>query len=103
MPARTTCARPARRRTFPPTAGTSCSLLAPLVCDGNGNCVQCVAPEDRPGVDTECSQRSCVEDQCGTISTTQGTAVADQTLGDCKKAVCDGAGGIENVAEPTVR
>ena len=80
-------------------AGTPCSQLAPLVCDGAGSCVQCLAPADCPGVDTECSQRTCVANQCGVDFTAQGTPVSNQAAGDCHVLQCDGAGGVDNVVD----
>jgi hypothetical protein len=74
-------------------------MLAPLVCDGDGNCVACLVPADCPGVDTECSQRTCESNQCGVDHTQAGTPLASQTIGDCHVLQCDGAGGTESVVD----
>ena len=83
----------------PTSAGTPCNMLAPLVCDGAGTCVQCLAPDDCPGVDTECSTRTCVTNQCGVEFVAQGTPVVSQVAGDCHVNQCNGAGDVENVVD----
>src|SRR5262249_6379936 len=39
--------------------GTSCSEGSGVVCDGSGNCAECLAPGDCPGQDTQCQTRTC--------------------------------------------
>ncbi len=75
-------------------SGTTCSAG---LCDASSNCVQCLAPNDCPGTDDECQKRACTAGVCGMTFSTVGTAVTAQTVGDCKKAQCDGAGKIESV------
>lgn len=52
----------------------------------------CTAPTDCPGNENECSARTCVGGQCGLDLKPEGTLVAAQAGGDCKKAICDGQG-----------
>jgi cysteine-rich repeat protein len=52
----------------------------------------CSLPGDCPGVDTDCSKRSCSAGVCGVTFTAAGAATTDQTAGDCQQSVCDGKG-----------
>jgi hypothetical protein len=79
----------------PELAGGDCGMG--LKCDGNGHCTGCTGPEMCPGVDDECKQRSCTNGTCDFIFTQSGTAVANQTAGDCKKNVCNGMGNVSVV------
>ncbi|MEZ4307779.1 MAG: lamin tail domain-containing protein [Polyangiaceae bacterium] len=76
------------------TAGASCSSNGGSVCNGTGTCVECNAPADCPGSDTECQSRTCNSNTCGTSFVSAGTATPSQTAGDCKQVQCDGAGGL---------
>jgi plastocyanin len=73
-------------------SGVGCDDGGGSVCDGTGDCVQCVVASTCPGVDTECQQRSCSAGVCGFTNTAAGTAITMQTPGDCKVVQCDGAG-----------
>jgi hypothetical protein len=68
-------------------------------CDGAGGCAAaCLVPADCPGADTECHTRTCgAAGLCGAIDAAAGTALSVQVAGDCRKAVCDGAGGATSV------
>ncbi len=81
----------------PPPPGSPCSN-AGVMCDGAGQCVECLAPADCPGSDDACQTRTCQLGKCGQGVTAPGTAVPVQTAGDCKKSVCDGQGAavVEN-------
>jgi hypothetical protein len=79
----------------PEVAGTMCSEGTGTLCDGAGKCVACNVASDCPGVDDECQTRTCNAGACGFNFTALGTKIAAQTVGDCKKTVCDGAGGIQ--------
>jgi hypothetical protein len=76
----------------PETAGTTCSQNGGTRCNGSGTapaCVQCLAPTDCSGNDTECHVRTCsTAGVCGISNTSDGTLVTGQTAGDCKKNVC---------------
>ena len=74
--------------------GTACG--ANLTCV-NGACTGCAAPSDCPGNDDECKTRTCNAGQCGFSFTASGTALDAQVEGDCKEAVCDGAGNTQSV------
>ncbi len=78
---------------LPAPQGTQCSENGGTLCDGVGACVQCVTVSDCPGSDTECSTRTCTAGTCGTNNTPDGTALTQQTAGDCRTDVCDGMGG----------
>ena len=72
------------------TAGNSCG--ASTICDGQGACVTCLTASSCPGTDTDCHHRTCVGGQCGMANAAMGTAVPNQTPGDCKSVVCNGSG-----------
>ena len=74
-------------------AGTPCAQDGGSRCDGGGACVQCLAPSDCAGNDTECTTRTCTGGICGVTSAPFGTPLAAQVAGDCRQAVCDGIGG----------
>jgi len=72
--------------------GTSCG--AGLKCDADANCVACLADNECPATGNECVLPDCsAQGTCGTSFAVGGTALTSQTAGDCKTAVCDGAGG----------
>jgi hypothetical protein len=48
---------------------------------------ECLAPEDCPGNDTACKQRSCVAKVCGVVNAAAGTMCSEQG-----GKVCDGSG-----------
>ena len=80
------------------TSEAAClSGLANGVC-GTG---ECVVPSDCVGVDTECHQRTCVDETCGTQNLSYGIPVTDQVDGDCKRRVCDGQGSVISEPSPT--
>jgi len=66
------------------------------VCHG-----PCASPSDCPGSDSECRTRACNAGVCGYTYAGSGTLVASQTPKDCRKNVCDGAGGTTSVADDT--
>jgi hypothetical protein len=67
---------------------------------GSAGATGCTDPGDCPGEDNECATRACTNSQCGFNYTPDGTAVAAQTTGDCKRNECDGAGTLAEVADP---
>lgn len=77
-------------------AGTSCGTT--LVCDGNGQCIGCLAADECPGMDGECQSRTCNAGICGFDFTTAGTPISVQTQGDCQEVQCNGTGGTTSVA-----
>jgi hypothetical protein len=81
-------------------AGATCAGSPPnTVCNGGGACVQCVTASTCPGQDDECKTRKCAAGACGFDFTAVGTPVALQTGGDCHKSVCDGNGGVTQMAD----
>jgi hypothetical protein len=71
--------------------GTACGTG--LKCDGAGSCVACLADNECPATGNECSLPDCTAGTCGTANAPTGTVLSMQTAGDCKQAICDGAGG----------
>ena len=61
---------------------------------GGGGVAECVDKTDCPGQDLACIKRTCLGGTCGTKPAPLGTKVDSQLQGDCKAAVCDGAGQI---------
>ncbi len=85
--------------TPPVSAGTACNQNGGTLCDGSGNCVQCLAASDCPGTDTFCATRTCTGGTCGPSFTAAGTATPTQTSGDCHSNQCDGAGNVVNAVD----
>jgi len=54
----------------------------------------CTVSSDCSGSDTECATRTCTNNVCGVSYATFGTLTSSQTLGNCKRNVCDGAGAV---------
>jgi hypothetical protein len=75
-----------------PDAGAAdAAVSSDAGADASGACV----PADCPGTDDECCTRICdAADECGFSYTAADTALAEQTAGDCRTAVCDGSGGM---------
>jgi lamin tail-like protein len=82
-------------------ADTACNQGGGSFCSLVGTCVQCNAPAQCPGTDTECHTRSCLGNTCGSNDAPAGTATSAQTAGDCQKNQCDGAGNIASAADNT--
>jgi len=80
-------------------AGVICAQNGGVVCDGAGNCVDCLIPSDC-GTDTICRTWSCVQGACEFADALVGTFVSNEALGDCEQNECDGAGNIVTVAAP---
>jgi hypothetical protein len=81
----------------PKGSGASCNGGK---CDGNGHCVaECATGEDCPGTDNDCQTRTCTDGICGMTYQLPGTPTPNQTLGDCKTQICDGAGTIVSITD----
>jgi formylglycine-generating enzyme required for sulfatase activity len=77
----------------PAATGAACATGG--ACDGKGGCVTgCKSPTECPGVDTACATRTCQGGTCGIANQAKDVVVAQQTKGDCKASVCDGAGNV---------
>jgi hypothetical protein len=81
------------------SGGSTTSSASSSSSGGTGGSPACTAPADCPGVDTECHTRTCVGGVCGADDKPSGTALAAQTSGDCKIAVCDGNGGTSAIPD----
>ena len=78
--------------------GTPCGASGGLMCDGQGQCVGCIAAEDC-AVPTECQAFLCEEGTCLVQNVPEGTLVQNQVAGDCHVLRCDGSGGISSVED----
>jgi hypothetical protein len=78
--------------------GTTC---AAGTCNDMGQCTGCSVGSDCLGTDTFCRTRTCTANVCGFSFTAAGTPlpVGSQTAADCLVLQCDGAGGIQAVAD----
>ena len=81
----------------PLNAGTPCGTSG--LCDGNGSCVGCITPNDCPGTDDFCKQRTCTNNVCGFNFTPNTTPLPQQNAGDCQLLQCNGAGAVQSVAD----
>ena len=80
------------------SAGTACGTN--LMCNGTGACVGCITAANC-GTDTTCQTHTCTNGQCGVNNAAVGTALPNQTPGDCKKVQCDGTGQVQTVNDDT--
>lgn len=78
---------------MPATAGTVCSEGTGTMCDGQGKCVECIAPTDCPA-GSACQTAECNAGTCGLVDSAAGTPVDNPTPGDCKNNQCDGMGAV---------
>ena len=69
--------------------GTDCSIGG-IVCDGNGNCVDCNVADDCPGVVGQCSVKTCIGNSCGTANGNEGEPCDLVGIGDgqCMAGEC---------------
>lgn len=92
--------RPRKNGTACPD-GVCCDGGCVACCKGIGRCTRCTKAVTCPGQDTPCRTRICVGGFCGIAQKSAGAAIANQTLGDCKKQVCNGAGAVVSVNDNT--
>ncbi|HEY2901509.1 MAG TPA: hypothetical protein VGL59_13090 [Polyangia bacterium] len=59
----------------------------------------CTVASDCPGIDTECSKRTCVQGTCGVATLAPGLPVPLQIAGDCKVRQCDAQAQVVAVAD----
>jgi hypothetical protein len=59
------------------------------MCDGEGHCVECLEAADCSGSELEC--KLCTDFECVYAGTE--TELSQQSPGNCRREVCDGAGG----------
>jgi hypothetical protein len=85
----------------PVGGGIACNEGGGSICNGAGACIGCTTASECPGVDDECKRRTCKSGACGFDYTSNGTPVAAQTGGDCKRNVCNGAGAIVPATDDT--
>ncbi len=81
----------------PKPASTACTQDGGTVCNSAGACVECLTPATCPGVESECLARTCNAFKCGADFATAGTPLSNQTAGDCRRAECNGSGGISSL------
>jgi len=72
----------------------SCGANKDKYCDGAGACGACNSPTQCPGLENDCSMRTCVAHVCGITFAPAHTprAAGLQNAADCHVVVCDGAG-----------
>ncbi len=97
----TTTASSSSSTTSTSTSSSTSSTTSSSGTGGTGGSPACMAASECPGADTECRKRTCVGGVCGTDDTPMGTTLATQTAGDCKTAICDGAGNIGSTPNNT--
>src|SRR5689334_10153420 len=61
----------------------------------------CAVPDECPGNDEVCQKRTCTAGKCGTDFTPQGVPIPTDSVGDCKRRVCDGAGSTMELPDDT--
>jgi len=83
----------------PALAGTTCSQDGGYLCNGQGACVQCLVGSDCPAPVNACQEPICSAGVCSLAFLSAGTPVANQGVGDCKKQLCDGSGGVATVID----
>ena len=84
------------------TGGVGGSTTASGGTGGTGGTPGCTAVADCKAEETECHKAvACDAGTCAFEDLADGKALSQQTPGDCAKRVCDGAGGVKLVAEPT--
>jgi hypothetical protein len=93
------------------TVLASCALLSLYACGsdgGDGNTdssstgnqpVPCSTPAECPGADDFCATRTCSSGVCGFDFTAAGTPLATDSVGDCGRRECDGAGVVITVPD----
>ncbi|HRI72633.1 MAG TPA: hypothetical protein PK156_50700 [Polyangium sp.] len=83
------------------TPGLACGKNGDLVCNATGACGGCT-DASQCGDSTACLPWVCdVEKICRQTPSPNGQAIATQIPKDCKKVVCDGAGGEKTVNDDT--
>ncbi|MBK9258797.1 MAG: hypothetical protein IPM54_03060 [Polyangiaceae bacterium] len=75
-------------------SGAPCNPDGSGACNDMGVCMECAVAEDcpTPMPNNGCKVPTCTNNKCGEMLVAAGTEVPSKT-GDCKKLVCDGAGG----------
>ncbi|AKT40663.1 hypothetical protein [Chondromyces crocatus] len=72
-----------------------CNQNGGRFCSGMGACVDCtMASQCQPGSNV-CILAACNAGACGFTNVPAGTPQEDTTLGDCRRPVCTGNGGIQ--------
>ena len=79
---------------------TEASCMAGLK-DGKCAAGECSMASECAGEDTECKKRSCISGVCDYQLIAAGTPLVAQVTGDCKLAVCDGAGATTTTSSDT--
>ena len=80
--------------------GTQCTSGSPMVCDGQGACVECTVAEHCVNiVEDQCTKRACIDHTCQTkyLGNEAPASAALQQPGDCKIVVCNGFGGTTEI------
>lgn len=82
--------------------GMQCMPGSPMVCDGQGACVECTFAEHCVGIaEDQCTKRACEGNTCQTkyLGAESPANPGVQQPGDCKIVVCDGVGGTKTIID----
>ena len=77
---------------------TSCGASSQFKCDGMGVCGGCTQDADC-GLNGLCATYSCVAGMCKNTFVGSGQGTLPNTVGDCRKNVCDGMGNPTVIAD----
>jgi len=81
-------------------ADASESAVDSATGDARSDAAYCAnGPAECPAPTNVCLTPTCIDYACGTMPAPQGWAIPTQTVGDCKRVVCDGAGSTQSVNE----
>lgn len=61
----------------------------------------CMSPSDCGPTGQDCVVATCNSGVCGTANAAEGTKTSQQTKGDCKQSVCNGAGATKMINDDT--
>jgi hypothetical protein len=87
----------------PKVVNTACGDQGDLVCDGAGTCGECNPDKvlEQCPFTPPCETPTCQNHTCGKVFNQAGDPSPAQIAGDCKRVVCDGAGGTTIINDDT--
>jgi hypothetical protein len=71
------------------------------VCDPTAGCVTCNVDNDCPATGNECAPNVCTNHACVANNLGASHVFSQQNPHDCQKIVCNGAGGVTSINDPT--
>lgn len=81
-------------------AGVACTDGNGKLCDGQGQCVECLVATDC-AMGTACQTPTCTAGVCGFSNAPVGTKISDPTPGDCQNEQCDATGQVVTGSDDT--